>query len=148
MQNVTCMCLSMTHRFLFCFVFFLDDAPITQLLPATGVLIPLEAAADELIDLRGFLLMAENSICFMQNKVSLPLYGVVSSIRSSLWGHSCMSRLSLCLWYSLTHACTQGGLDSGVFSRLLEEDLDQPSPGRSSLCSASQPPRAGRVSSA
>lgn len=140
------MCLSMTHKFLG--GFFLDDAPITQLLQATGILIPLEAAADELIDLSGFLLMAENSIRFMQNEVSFRLYGVVSSITSLLWGHSCMSRLSLCLWYRLTHAFTQGGWDSGFFNRLLEEDLDQPSPGRSSFCSASQPPRAGRVSSA
>lgn len=81
---------------------FLDDTPITQLLQTTGILIPLEAAADELIDLSGFLLMAENFICFMQNEVSFRLYGVVSSITSLLWGHDYLF-VSGTDWHSRTH---------------------------------------------
>lgn len=83
--------------------FFLDDAPITQLLQAASIQIPLDAAADELIDLSGLLSISfalcrtkYRSVCMELCHLLRAYYGVTPACHDYLF-------VSGTDWHSRTH---------------------------------------------
>lgn len=141
-QNVTCMCLFMTHRFLGCFFpwWCSDYATLAGYWHSNSTRRSCWWA-------NWSQWIAENFICFMQYKVSFRLYGVVSPITSLLWGHSRMSWLSLCPWYRLTLIHT-GRMGFRLFQSFIRGGFGSAVPWEIFvlLCLSASPRRQGELS--